>query len=74
MIIIRKGNHSTRIVNIVKMLSRVIWIVDDDCTTETIAVLGGEMAVVPECSSLVAGWEGVEEGGVGCDGALVVCC
>ena len=38
------------VVNVVQMLLRVIWIIDDQSTTQPIAVLGPEVAVIPVCT------------------------
>lgn len=50
------------VVHVVLALVRVIRIIDDKRATKTIAVLGGIMRMVPEGSSLVPAFEGVQEG------------
>jgi len=52
------------------MLERVVGVVDDQCATETITVLGGVVGVVPERASLLVEGEGVEESRVGGNWAL----
>jgi hypothetical protein len=52
------------------MFVRVVGVVDDQCTTETIAVLGGVVGVIPERASLLVEGEGVEESRVGGNWAL----
>jgi hypothetical protein len=38
------------IVNVVQMLVRIIWIIDNQSATQPIAVLGPEVAVIPVCT------------------------
>ena len=37
------------IVNIIQILVRVSWIIDDQSSTQAITILVPEMAVIPEC-------------------------
>ena len=43
-------NEVQTIIDIIKKLMRILRIVHNKCTSQTITVLGGEMAVIPECT------------------------
>ena len=49
------------VVDVVKILVRVFWVVYDECTSQTVAVLGRQVAMVPEGTSLVRNVEVVQE-------------
>ena len=66
-----QGNDGALIVDIVEVRVRVLRIVDNHRTTQTVTVLRGQVAVVPECAGLVGGGEVVEERVARGDGALV---
>ena len=66
-----KVERSLTIINVIQVRMRVVRIIDDHRTTETIAVLGRQVAVVPESTSLVGGGEVVEEGVARRNGTLV---
>jgi len=69
-VIVGKGDDSGEVINVVHMFVRVVGVVDDQCATETIAVLGGVVGVIPERASLLVEGEGVEESRVGGNWAL----
>ena len=70
MVPVGQRDDSRLVVDIVKARMRVIGIVDDESTTEAVTVLGRQMAVVPECTSLVGRREVVQERVVSGNGAL----
>jgi len=58
------------VVDIIEAGMRVLGVVDDQRSTETIQVLDGKLGVVPERSSLVADERNfISEAGVGSEGA-----
>ena len=65
-----KGVRRT-VINVVQVEVRVVRVVDDHRTTETIAVLSRQVAVVPESARLAGSREIIKEGVPGRDGALV---
>ena len=70
MVPVGQRDDSRLVVDIVKARMRVIGIVDDESTTEAVTVLGRQMAVVPESTSLVGRREVVQERVVSRNGAL----
>lgn len=59
------------VVNIVQVKVGILGVVDDNRSSQTIAILRGEMRMVPERSCLVGRGEIVQEGVSCCDGALI---
>lgn len=59
------------IIDIVETCVGVFWVINDQRATQTIAVLSGQMAVIPEGTRLVGHLEVVEERISSSDGALV---
>ena len=49
------------VIDVIKILVRVFWVVDDECTSQTIAVLGGQVAMVPEGTGLIRDVKVVKE-------------
>ena len=68
---IDESDYGRFVVDIVQVSVRIIGVVDNHCTTETVAVLSCEMAVVPVGARLVGNVEVVQERIAGSDGALV---
>ena len=56
-----KVERSLTISNVIQVRMRVVRIIDDHRTTETIAVLGRQVTVVPERARLIGDGEVVEE-------------
>lgn len=59
------------VIDVVEIRMGVVRVVDNEGATETVAVLGRQVAVVPESTRLAGGSEVVEEGVAGRNGALV---
>ena len=68
---IDESDYGRFVVDIVQVSVRIIGVVDNHCTTETVAVLSCEMAVVPVRAGLVGDVEVVQERVPCRDGALV---
>lgn len=49
------------IVDIVQRCVRILWVIDDKRTPQTVAVLSGQMRVIPEGSRLIGSSEVVQE-------------
>ena len=70
MVPVGQRDDSRLVVDIVKARMRIIGVVDNESTTEAVAVLGRQMAMVPESTSLVRRREVVQERVVSRNGAL----
>jgi len=51
----RKGTRT--IVDIIQSGMGVAWVIDDQWTSQTIAILGREMRMIPKCPCLAIGLE-----------------
>ena len=49
------------VIDVVKILVRVFWVVYDECTSQTIAILGRQVAMVPEGTGLIRNVKVVKE-------------
>jgi len=50
MVPVRQDNDGAFVVNIIEVAVRIVWVVDDQSSTETVYILGGKMRVVLETS------------------------
>ena len=66
-----KVERSLTIINVIQVRMRVVRVIDDHRTTETVAILGRQMTVVPERARLIRDGEVVEERVPRSDRALV---
>ena len=49
------------VVDVIKILVRVFWVIDDKSTSQTIAVLRGQVAMVPEGTGFIRDVKVVKE-------------
>ena len=71
MVPVRQRDNCGLVIDVVEARVRVIRVVHHESATETVTVLRGQVAVVPEGTSLVGRGEVVQERVARRDGALV---